>query len=217
MRGGLLIALASRKSMQTEPESSTRRRAGPPGEPAAAVEGDLVLLRFAHVTVDARQIALRAAALRSNTGGLGTALLLPARSARVSTAVTTIALVLAASWRLPMPLATRRTRRSTRDARSDPPESGRPRNLSLAPPDTSPVTRLGLSEGMRPVQSEASGSVPGTAEAGLESSPLGRRRSRSASPSRDAGESRPSQARRRPRSGRLLLGDCERAGGRGDR
>ena len=76
MRGGLLIALASRKSMQTEPESSTRRRAGPPGEPAAAIEGDLVLLRFAHAALGSRQIAPRAAALRSNTGGLGTALLL---------------------------------------------------------------------------------------------------------------------------------------------
>lgn len=106
LRGRLLIALASRKSRQTEPESSTRRRAGPPGEPAAALKGDLVLLRFAHVTVDARQIAPRAAALRSNTSGLGTALLLPPRSARVFTAVTMIALVLAASWRLPMPLAT---------------------------------------------------------------------------------------------------------------
>jgi hypothetical protein len=44
-------------------------------------------------------------------------------------------------------------------------------------------------------EAEAAGSVPL------------RRRSRSASPSPDAGESRPSQARRRPRSGRLLLGE----------
>jgi hypothetical protein len=43
--------------------------------------------------------------------------------------------------------------------------------------------------------------------------PLGRR-SRSASPSPDAGESRPSQARRRPRSGRLLLGDRRSWAGR---
>ena len=38
MRGRQLVALASGKPMQTEPESSTHH-AGPPGEPAAAVEG----------------------------------------------------------------------------------------------------------------------------------------------------------------------------------
>jgi len=38
VRGRQLVALASGKPMQTEPESSTHH-AGPPGEPAAAVEG----------------------------------------------------------------------------------------------------------------------------------------------------------------------------------
>lgn len=38
-------------------------------------------------------------------------------------------------------MATRGSRRSARGARSDSPESDRPRNLGVWPPDTSPITK----------------------------------------------------------------------------
>jgi hypothetical protein len=70
------------------------------------------------------------------------------------------------------------------------------RNLSslIRRSQTSASTKLGLSRGMRPVRSEASGSVPGTAEAGLESSPLRRRQSRRAAQTADSGNQSGSNA-----------------------
>ena len=48
-------------------------------------------------------------------------------------------------------MATRGSRRSARGARSDSPESDRPRNLGVWPPDTSPITNTEPSRG--PVRS----------------------------------------------------------------